>query len=122
MNDEPCPSDVTCNVCGSTSQLCTVSSGVAPVSYQLCLRCTEVRAEALSVVGVWIASYGTLEHVPDHSKNLVTFLEGSTLAGLKSKRISYKMRSQSGSPWPRSLNCLMIGELPTDSSKQNLAE
>ena len=76
MNDEPCPSDVTCNVCGSTSQLCTVSSGVAPVSYQLCLRCTEVRAEALSVVGVWIASYGTLEHVPDHSKNLVTFLDG----------------------------------------------
>lgn len=66
-----------CDVCGKHStSIEFTSSGIAPVSYGLCMKCREFGAENIGVVGIWIATHGGCEATASFGGALKSYFDG----------------------------------------------
>lgn len=74
---EKSDSNHTCDVCGATYSISTLSSGIAPVTYEICPQCEKLKAESIGVVSVWLAYYGALELAPEFRMKLVSHIDGN---------------------------------------------
>lgn len=69
------PEKLDCVVCDGEA-IGVFSSGIAPVSGNLCTECMTQGAENLDIVHMWVYEYGGLETAPDFSSQIKSYYNG----------------------------------------------
>ena len=88
------PNDDKCVVCNQTGVVGIYSSGIAPVSGNLCADCLTRRAENLGVVHLWVFLNGGTKTVPEFSLQITSFHNGEYIAWPRIKKLYIEMEPE----------------------------